>query len=80
MMTSDYHDITTSLLPHIKLYIKLHKQITSSLLNGSHDIELTYHYIMSGKYNEEEELVKANHLIKLQEVAPMYVQQLASQQ
>ena len=31
--THDYHDITTLTLPHIKLNIKLHKQITSSLLN-----------------------------------------------
>ena len=80
IMTPDYHNITTSLLPHIKLVIKLYKQITSSLLNGSPDIELPYHYIMSGKYNEEIDLIKANDLIKLQEVAPMYVQQLASQQ
>ena len=77
--TPDYHDITTLLLPRIKLCIKLHKQITSSLLNGSPDIELTYHYIMSGKYDEEQELVMTNRLIKLQEVAPNYVQQLASQ-
>ena len=80
MMTPDYHNITTLSLPAIKLCIKLHKQITSSLLNGSHDIELTYHCIMSGKYNEEEELVWTNHLIKLQEVAPNHVQQQASQQ
>ena len=80
IMTPDYHNITTSLLPHIKLVIKLYKQITSSLLNGSPDIELPYHYIMSGKYNEEIDLIKANHLIKLQEVAPNFVQQLASQQ
>ena len=80
MMTPDYHDITTLLLPTIKLNIKLHKQITSSLLNGSPDIELTYHYIMSGKYNEEQELVWTHHLIKLQEVVPNYVQQAASRQ
>ena len=80
MSTHDYHHITTLVLPLIKLYIKLHKQITSSLLNGSPDIELTYHYIMSGKYNEESELVRTNYLIKLQEVAPNFVQQQASQQ
>ena len=80
MMTHDYHEITTSLLPLIKLFIKLHKQITSSLLNGSPDIELTYHYIMSGKYDEEMELLSTNYLIKLQEVAPNFVQQHASQQ
>ena len=78
--TSDYHLITTLLLPYIKLNIKLHKQITSSLLNGSPDIELTYHYFMSSKFDEERELVNTNYLIKLQEVAPMFVQQRASQQ
>ena len=75
MRTHDYHDITTSTLPFIKLFIKLHKQITNSLLNGSPDIELTYHYIMSDKFDEEIELVNTNHLIKLQEVAPNFVQQ-----
>ena len=73
MMTCDYHNITTVTLPCIKLHIKEHKQITSSLLNGSPDIELTYHYYMSGKYIEEIKLVEANWLIKLQEVAPTYV-------
>ena len=80
MKTPDYHRITTLLLPHIKLNIKLHKQITSSLLNGSPDIELTYHYFMSGKHNEDAELVQTNYLIKIQEVAPNFVQQRASQQ
>ena len=80
MSTHDYHIITTLILPHIKLYIKQHKQITSSLLNGSPDIELTYHYIRSGKYDEEHELVMTNRLIKLQEVAPNRVQRQASQQ
>ena len=79
MSTPDYHNITTSTLPYIKLHIKLHKQINSSLLIGSPDIELTYHYIMSGKYNEEYELVMTNYLIKLQKVAPITVQQQASQ-
>ena len=80
MMTYDYHKITTSILHYIKLHIKLHKQITGSLFNGSPDVELTYHYLMSGKFDEEHLLVKTNELIKLQEVAPNYVQQKASQQ
>ena len=80
MMTPDYHNITTLSLPYIKLYIKQHKQITSSLLNGSPDIELTCHYFRSGKYKEEFELVWINNLIKLQEVAPNYAQQLGSHQ
>ena len=80
MYTCDYHLFTTSTLPYVNLYIKVHKQITGSLLNGSPDIELTYHYLMSGKYNEEEGLVKTNRLIKLQEVAPNFVQRQATQQ
>ena len=80
MKTHDYHHITTFVLPDIKLSIKLHKQITSSLLNGSPDIELTDHYIRSDKYIEERELVRTNRLIKLQEVAPNYVLQQVSQQ
>ena len=80
LRTHDYHSITTLLLPQIKLCNKLHKQITSSLLNGSPDIELTYHYLKSQKHNEEVELALTNRLIKLQEVAPNYVQQEASKQ
>ena len=79
-MTYDYHLITISSLPLIMFNIKVHKQITGALLKGSPDTELTYHYFMSGKFGEEYELVKTNYLIKLQEVAPYYVQQLASQQ
>ena len=76
-MTCDYHSITTITLPYIKLYIKQHKQITSSLLNGSPDIELTYHYYKSGKYAEEKELLRDIRLIKLQEVAPIFVKKQA---
>ena len=77
--TPDYNKITTFALPCIKLLTKLHKQIARSLLNGSPDIELTYQYIMSGKFLEERELVSTNYLIKLQEVAPNFVYQVASQ-
>ena len=31
--------------------------LTSSLLNGSPDVKLTYHYILSGKYDEEKEQI-----------------------
>ena len=79
-LTSDYHVITTLMLPSIKLFIKQLNEITSSLHNGSPDIELTYHYFMSGKYNEELELVHTNKLIKLQEVASNHVQKQASEQ
>ena len=80
MLTPNYHYIATFIIPKVKLYNKLHKQIASSLHNGSPDIKLTYRYIMSGKFDEEEELVATNQLIKLQEVAPKYVHEKASQQ
>ena len=73
MMTYNYHYITIFILPHIKLHIKLHKRITDALLNGSPDIEQTYHYFMSDKYYEDFQLMDSNHLIKKQEIAPNYV-------
>ena len=76
VMTSDYHFITIRIIPYIKLFVKRHSEITSSLQNGSPDIELIYHYFSSGKDTEEEELVEANCLIKLQEVAPNKLQEV----
>jgi len=73
MMISDYHEITLSVLPFIKLNIKPLKRITSSLLNRSSDIKLTYHYITSGKFNEEFKLVNYHRCSKLQRVAPTIV-------
>ena len=73
-MTSDYHIITRTILPNIKFYIKQHNKITTSLHNGSPDIELTYHYYRSGKCDEEQKLLNANHFIKLKEVAPNFLQ------
>ena len=74
VMTPNYHAIILR-LPYVKLYIKLHKQITASLLVGSADIELTYHYLKSEELHEEFELLNANYYFKLQEVAPHIVHQ-----
>ena len=71
MVTPDYHYITTKILPAINLLIRHHRLITDSLFNGSPDIELTYYYILSPKCKEEFELLDINHVIKIQEVAPM---------
>ena len=73
LVTPNYHEITTLALPTIKLYIKLHKQITSSLLHGSPDIESTYNYIYSDKFNEETHFITYKRNIKLREVAPTVV-------
>ena len=51
--TSDYHTITTLLLPYFKLIAKVHNQITSSVMSGSPDVECIYQYFISGKFNEE---------------------------
>ena len=72
--TPNYHEITTYILPFITLDTKLHKLISSSLQFGSPDIKQVYQYIMSGKYDEDFELVRTKRLIKLKEVAPNIVQ------
>ena len=36
---------------------------------------MTYHCFISGKYDEEKDLVHDNYYIRLQDVAPNYVQQ-----
>ena len=73
--TYEYHSIATLILPYTKFNIKVHKQISGSLLYGSPYIEQTYHDFRSNKIFEEQELVKINFYIKLQEVAPNYVYQ-----
>ena len=65
--------ITTLTIPYIKLHIKHIKQITSTLTNGSPDIEWTHHYIISDEYKEDYTILDADRLIKLQNVAPDYV-------
>ena len=78
--TFGYHEITTYILPFITLDTKLHKLISSSLQSGLPNITQIYQYIMSGKYEEDFELVKTKRLIKLKEVAPNFVQRKISQQ
>ena len=70
LWTRDYHATFTSAVPQIKLYIKLHKQITSSLLNGSPSIMETYNYIMNDEIKEEMVMLRVNYLIRLHDVAP----------
>ena len=77
MMMPDYHDITTLILPHLKLYNNIRKQISSSLQINSPDAE--YRYFKSGKFDRDIELLKFNHLIKLQKIAPNYVAKVHQQ-
>ena len=83
MKTADYHYITTFMLPCIKLYTKIHKEINSALNGSPADIDQAYYNIMYGKYGEEEVSLRTNWLAKLQQVAPYYlhlIQQEALQQ
>ena len=77
-MTHGYHDITTKLLPLIKLHLKLHKQFSNSLIKGSPYIEMDYDYIATGKYHEDYKSLNTNYLTKIQEVAPTIARYLAS--
>lgn len=73
MKTGEYHHNTLLTLPYLKMYRKVHKQITNSLLNGSPDIELTCNYFMGGKFDKDVELVRNNRLINLQDACPTFV-------
>ena len=75
LKTYDYHPITTLMLPFIKLEIKFHERITSSVMHGSPNIEATRQYFENGTYQEEYESLEANHLIILKSVVPNYVRQ-----
>ena len=70
METHDYHGLTTLTLPYIKFHVGVHKNITKSIETGlPEDVKKMYDYI-ARKFNEDYELVRSNHLIKMQEVAP----------
>ena len=58
--TPNYHYLSTLIFPYIILYVKTHKKISHSLLTGSPDIELTYHYFRSGKFEQEMKSVYYN--------------------
>ena len=77
--TRDHHFTITTTLPYIKLHIKLHERITSSLLNGSPSIMETYNYIMNNEFNEELNILNVNRLIKQQDVAPNWAYKQALQ-
>ena len=70
LLTTDYHIINTLIIPRITLFINLHKQIVNSLSKGKLHIIETYTYLVRGKFDQDFDLVRINHLIKRQEIAP----------
>ena len=74
MLTVDYHYITLFLLPIVELHTKELQSIYTSLQTGSPDIEITHNYFLSEQTNEEQGLIVKNYFMKLQEVAPNFIQ------
>jgi len=73
IMLPEYHFISTHIVPYIKLFVKLHEQICTSLQNGSPDVELTHYYIICGKFKKDLRSVIQKRYHKLQGINPEYV-------
>ena len=73
MKTHDYHTITLQILPQIQLYTKELQLIYTSLQKGQSDIRAARQYFLSGQHDEASKSIETNCKIKLQEVAPNYV-------
>ena len=56
----DNHCLSTVIFPYILFHINIHKKISHSLLMGSPDVELTYHYFRSGQFDQEMKSVYYN--------------------
>jgi len=74
MLTPDYHYITLMELPIIKSCTKALNLIYTSMQIGSPDVEATQQYLLSGQFDEEARSVITNYYMKLQDVAPLFVQ------
>jgi len=77
LTTVHYHMITLRILPTIKLYAELIQKIYKSLQVGSPDIRKMHNYLLSGQGDPQLDLIDANYLVKIQEVAPNIVRNLA---
>jgi len=72
-LTPEYHQTMAKVMPYVRFYVKLQKEIRQSLLRGSPYAELTYHYFRAGKCTEECEQLEVDYLVKFQEVCPQFV-------
>ncbi|XP_065894803.1 uncharacterized protein [Dysidea avara] len=69
LLTKEYHPIPSEKLPKFQLFISLHKKISRVLLQRNDDeIEELYHYITSGKFEEEVQLIHDKYLMKNEDV------------
>ena len=65
-------------LPQILLCIQSHQRYTTALESNPSIMEEAAKEVWLGKVTEQSGLINANYMIKLQEVAPHYVSELAS--
>ena len=74
----EYDFMLNLLLPQILLSVKFHQRITTALESDDPSVvEEIAEEIWVGKHSEQSGLINANYMIKLQEVAPHYVSELA---
>jgi len=77
--TSTYHSYGLFLLPMVKELIYFYQRILHVLdFCSSADIRETVDYIKEEKLNNTLSQIKMNHVIKLQEVCPLYLDDLLS--
>lgn len=75
------HDFMLNLyLPQILLCIRYHQRMTAALESDPSTLEEVAKDIWEHKMADQSSLLNANYMIKLQEVAPHYVSELAGQE
>lgn len=73
----EYDFMQNLMLPQILLSVKFHQRITTALESDPSIVEEVAEEVWVGKLSEQSGLINANYMIKLQEVAPHYVSELA---
>ena len=68
------HDYGLNLhLPQMMLMVNLHRRVTTALASGPATMEKIAEEMLTKSVAEQSDLINANYMIKLQEVAPHYV-------
>lgn len=75
--TPEYDYLVKLYLPQFLLCINMHQKITTALASDPSTMEEVAEEVWPGKMTEQSGLLNANYMIKLQEVAPYYVSELA---
>ena len=73
----EYDYMQNLLLPQILHCINFHRRITTALESDPSVVEEAAEEVWLGKFSEQSSLINDHYMIKLQEVAPRYVSELA---